>query len=115
MVFVLTASSLPLARDSSLPRTAACKAGSQTGGKFNKLATGMSLEVLGHLLIQLSSWNPAGVAAVEASGAGVVAGVRRALQTRAEALIACPHMLQSEILFATFQQEVVGKDRFTKG
>lgn len=49
------------------------------------------------------------------SGAGVVAGVGRALRTQAEALIACPHVLQSEMLIATFQQEVVRKVGFTKG
>lgn len=91
----------------------------------------MSWKVLGYLLqlfmcprfslapgtLQLcrqcwGGWLPA---AVEASGAGVAAGVGRALSTHGEALIARPHVLQSEVLIATFQQEVVRKDRFTKG
>lgn len=50
-----------------------------------------------------------------ASGAGVAAGVGRALQTQAEALIAWPHVMRDEVLIATFQQEVVRKERFTMG
>lgn len=91
----------------------------------------MSWKVLGYLLklftcphfslapgtLQLcrQCWSGSLPAALEASGAGVVAGVWRALRTQAEALIACPHVLQSKVLIATFQQEVVRKDRFTEG
>lgn len=87
----------------------------------------MSWEVLGYLLklfmyprfslapgipqLCWQCWSGSLPAAVEASGAGVVAGVGRALQ----AFIAYPHVLQSEVLIATFQQEVVRKDKFTKG
>lgn len=43
---------------------------------------------------------------------GVVAEVKSALQAWANALMACPHVLQSRVPIATFQQEFVRKDRF---
>lgn len=75
-------------------------------------------------LLQLSSWDLAALLAalggslpraVEASGAEVAAGVGRARPTWTEALIGCPHMPQNKVLIATFQQELVTQDRFTKG
>jgi len=69
----------------------------------------------GNLQVCQRCWSGSLPSAVAASGAGVVAGVGRTLRTQAEALIARPHVLQSEVLIAAFQWEVVRKDRFTKG
>lgn len=49
------------------------------------------------------------------NGAGVAAGVRSAPQSHMEALIAAPHVMQNEVLSATFQQEAGRKGRFTVG
>lgn len=69
------------------------------GGGGGSLGDSASAELLGPL----------------SNGAGVAAGVRSAPQSHMEALIAAPHVMQNEVLSATFQQEAGRKGRFTVG